>query len=275
MSYLNPGLPAATEISCMYGGSKLQFRGPQRALEGSYIACFGGVETFGRFVDRPYSSLLEQRLDRKCINFGSLSCGLEALSQDRIVPDLMNGSSICVLQVLGATGVSNRFYRVHPRRNDRFLQPTQDMIALYPEVDFTDFHFVRHLLSHLLQYADARFEVIAQELRQIWIRRMRSLLERINRPVILLWLRYEGELAIAQGGLLGCEPALVGADMIAKVQDRCARVIETPVRVSGESEELEDMLFGTLQQPLAEHMLGPAMHQRIAEGLYRAVLEVE
>ena len=74
-----------------------------------------------------------------------------------------------VVQVMGAQNLTNRFYTVHPRRNDRFLRAAPDLQALYPEVDFTEFHFTRHLLRTLRWSSADRFEVVAEELRAVWV----------------------------------------------------------------------------------------------------------
>lgn len=274
MSYHQAGAGAPDECMCRYGTSKLQFRGPQRALDGAYLACFGGEETFGRFVERPFAALIEQRLDRKCVNFGSLFCGLDALVHDPGLVHLANGAELCVIQVPGALGQSNRFYRVHPRRNDRFVAPTPDLITLYPEMDFTDVHFVGHLLSKLRDFQDARYELVIDDLQRQWVHRMTGLLCEIQRPVLLLWLHVQGEMAQQRAVLSGCDPLLVEAEMVQLLSPHCAACVELNVQVSGESDELEDMLFGTLQQPMAEYFIGPATHRRIADAICPAICDL-
>lgn len=256
------------EDMCQYAGSRLWFRGPVRALDDAYVACVGGDETFGRFVDRPFPSVLETRLGRSCANFGSLFCGIEAMSRDPGLLELINGSRVCVVQAPDLICQSNRFYRVHPRRNDRFLEPTKDLIDLYPELDFTEFHFVRHLLGRLSSQQDARFEVVAQELRVAWARNLLSLIKRIIPPVILL------RLQIQRQPDMETDPIPVDAQMIDALRPACAGVLDLPVRVSGDSDELEDMIFGTLQQPMAEHMIGPATHRMIADALLPMILDL-
>nr|WP_253276904.1 DUF6473 family protein [Ruegeria sp. 6PALISEP08] len=43
-------------------GSKLWFRGPPGELGKPYVACLGGEETFGRFVEHPFPAELGKRL---------------------------------------------------------------------------------------------------------------------------------------------------------------------------------------------------------------------
>ncbi|MGI9367640.1 MAG: DUF6473 family protein, partial [Ruegeria sp.] len=259
MSYHLADVRTSAEPVCTYGPSTLRFRSPKRSLRGVYLACVGGDETFGRFVDQPFPALLEARLDRKCVNFGSLFCGLEALMQDETLLNFVNQAEVCVLQVPGLLGQSNRFYRVHPRRNDRVLAPTHALTALYPEVDFTDVHFVGHLIAHLQSHADARFELFVSALRSTWLKNISALLQRIAPPVILLWLRPNGEFA-ATVNLVKKDP-VVDTAAIDDLRPYCADIVELAVRASGDSDELEDLLFGTLQQPMAEHVIGPATHR--------------
>ena len=274
MTYQQPGVEAPADPCCTYGRSRLQFRGPSRYLGEPYLACLGGTETFGRFVELPFPALLEQRLGRTCVNLGSICCGLEAMSQDPTLAGLANEAEFCVIQVPGAQTLSNPYYRVHPRRNDRFLAPTENLRRLYPEIDFTEFHFTRHLLGRLHAQDNTRFEAVLRDLRNLWSERLRHWLAGLRVPVILLWLRYEAESGAGGADSLGAEPLLVNADMIARVGAACAAVVEVPVMASAASHELEDMLFGVLQQPLAEHLIGPATHRVISDRIYRTLMDL-
>ncbi len=270
MSYQSIDAVHSAETTCGYENSKLRFRGPQRALNNPYVACLGGEETFGRFVDTPFPNALERRLDRRCLNFGSLFCGVEALTQDKGVLEIANRSDICVLQLPGLLGQSNRFYRVHPRRNDRFVAPTPDLVALYPEEDFTDVHFVRHLLTRLKARPDARIELVEQELNKVWIDKISTFLANVRPPVVLLNLQVEG----SDSGSMPGDSLTINPEMTEPLRPHCADILSLQVQVSGVSDELEDMLFGTLQQPIAEHMIGPATHRRIAESLARVISDL-
>lgn len=269
-----PGAAAPVDVTCRYDGSKLLFRGPVRDLANPYLACIGGTETFGRFVPVPFPERLESRLGMACVNLGSAHAGLEALSGDRALADLAARAERCILQLPGAQGVSNRFYRVHPRRNDRFIAASEDLAALYPEVDFTDIHFTGHLLARLRQLSPDRFEPVRAELCAQWRRGMRQMLDRLGDRTLLLWLQHQtpaGDKAPA----LGCEPLLVTGEMVSELGGRCAAVVTVPVRAAGESEELGDMIFGLLQEPAAEHMIGPATHESIAWRLLKTLRDLE
>lgn len=237
------------------------------------MACIGGTETYGRFVSDPFPALLERRLGGACVNFGSINSGLDSILNDPELMRLACGAEACVVQLPGAQNLSNRLYRVHPRRNDRFLEASKLLTALYDEVDFTEFHFNKHLLTRLQDLSQGRFEIVREELRQAWMARMRTLVEAIDGQVLLLWLRYappeDGETP------LGDEPLMVTPDMVNSLRGAVASIIELPVKMAGESEELGDMIFGTMQEPAAEHMIGPATHQIIADRVYRALRDLD
>ncbi len=236
------------------------------------MVCTGGDETFGRFVDRPFAAILEEKLDRRCLNLGSLFCGVDALCSDKGLFDLLNGSELCILQAPSLLGQSNHFYRVHSRRNDRVLAPTEALIDLYPEVDFTDVHFVCHLMARLQEHSDARVEVVVEELRRNWVRQISGLLRKVETPVILLCLQI---LRQTDGGKQSEAAAFTVTDkMFEAIRPLSAGSVEVSAHVSGQSDELEDMLFGTLQQPMAEHMIGPAAHRAIADALLPAIRDL-
>ncbi len=236
------------------------------------MVCTGGDETYGRFVERPYAAILEERLDRRCLNLGSLFCGVEALCRDEGLFKLLNGAELCILQAPDVLRQSNHYYQVHPRRNDRVLTPTSDLIDLYPEVDFTDVHFVCHLMRLLKRHQDARFEVVVEELRRNWVRQISDLLQRLDTPVILLALKV---LENKDGGdLVERSGVAISQQMVEAVRPFSAECVELPTYVSGQSDALEDMLFGTLQQPMAEHMIGPAAHRSIADALLGPIQDV-
>ncbi|WP_254055806.1 DUF6473 family protein [Ruegeria sp. EL01] len=266
MSYHQAGPCGAEDAVCQYAGSKRWFRGPVSSLDKPFVACVGGDETFGRFVETPFPAVLGAQLGETCANFGSLFCGVEAMSRDQGLLDLINRSRLCVLQAPCVSYQSNRFYRVHSRRNDRFLEPMQDLVDLYPEEDFTEVHFVRHLLSKLHAKSDARFDLVAQELRAGWVQNLHSLLGRIVPPVVLLCLRVQRDHTQ--------DPIPVDGAMTDQLRPQCASVVQRSVCVSGESDELEDMLFGTLQVPMAAHMIGPAAHRAIAGAVLSALRDL-
>ena len=269
MSFELPGAGVPEDLLCRYGASKLMCRGPRRKLDKPYMAFLGGSETYGKFVDQPFVALVEQAIGTPCVNLGSANSGLDAYLQDPDILGIAAGARLTVVQVMGAQNLSNRYYRVHPRRNDRFLAASPLLKTIYREVDFTEFHFNKHLLGTLKSISPERFRIVQYELQQAWLGRMRLLLGSLTCKPVLLWLRYGAEPSTP----LGQKPLLVGRDMLDHLAEDIAGIIEVPVARTGESNELDKMRFGPMQAPAATHMIGPDTHRLIADQVTGIVRE--
>lgn len=171
---------------CRYAHSKLNFRGPKRSLDQGYIACIGDGATYGKFVRTPFPAMLEQELGRKCVNLGIPHAGIDAFVKDASVMSICEGADAVVLQVSEVQNMSNRFYRVHPRRNDRFIAASSVLKVLFPNIDFTEFDFTRHLLARLRSAAPEKFGIVEAELAQAWTARMRTLLSHFGDRAVIV-----------------------------------------------------------------------------------------
>ena len=163
MAYERPDESPLDYHFCRYGKSKTLFRGPKRNLTPGYIAFIGGSETFGRYIEVPFANLVEEGIGKPCLNFGAINAGIDAFVEDHSVIDLCNSAKTTVIQIMGAQNMSNRFYTVHPRRNDRFLKASVILQTIYREVDFTDFSFTRHMLGTLQTISPGKFEAVEAE----------------------------------------------------------------------------------------------------------------
>ena len=114
--------------------------------------------------------------------------GLDVVLNDPAIADACRAATAIVLQVQGAQNLSNRLYTVHPRRNDRFVSASAMLRTIYRDVDFTEFHFTRHMLDHLRTLSPDRFAIVRHELRLAWLARMKRFLSDMPVPVHLLWL---------------------------------------------------------------------------------------
>jgi len=269
MSFELPGTGVPEEMLCRYGTSKLMCRGPRRKLDKPYVAFLGGDETFGRFVDQPFVTLVEQAVGKPCVNLGSANSGLDAYVLDPEISRITGKAQLAVVQVMGAQNLSNRFYRVHPRRNDRFLTASPLLGAIFSEVDFTSFHFNKHLLNTLSAISAERFAIVREELKQAWLARMRLLVRALPRKPLLLWLHYPAEPSTE----LGASPLLIGRDMLDELRSETQDIIEVRVERAGDSDELDRMRFGPMQAPAAAQMIGPNTHCLIAKRIEGAIRE--
>lgn len=267
MAYVHPGDGALDYYPCRYGMSKLLFRGPQRDPKGSYCVVLGGTETYGRFVPSPYPALLEHRLAVPMINLGCINAGPDVYLHDPAVLEVVAGAQLAVLQVVGAQNLTNRYYAVHPRRNDRFLSASPLLRQMFREVDFTEFHFTRHMLQTLQAVGSERFDILAEELRAAWVQRMKALLSRLPRRRLLVWLADHPPMQAGQAPDLYRDPVLVDAEMIAALLPHVSAYAEHVTSARARAEGTTGMAFASMEEPAARGVPGPAVHRELAETL--------
>lgn len=211
---MSRGLTAREVEQCRYDGSRLLLRGPRRDLDDAFVACLGGTETFARFIAEPYPDLLEAALGQTCVNFGWPNAGIDVFRSDPALIDCASRARVCVLQVPNAINMTNLYYRVHPRRNDRVLEATEAMRALFPAVDFTQFSFTRHMLTRLRQAYPKPFGYLQKELTSVWVVGMKELIQQIDAPVVLLWLSLRRPEDQPDNPDLSADPAMVTRPML-------------------------------------------------------------
>jgi hypothetical protein len=267
MAYAFPGAGALDYFPCRYGRSKLLFRGPQRRLDAPYCAAIGGTETYGKFVAEPYPVLVERQIGLRMVNLGCVNAGPDVFLNEPAVFDVVAGAEICVVQVMGALNLSNRFYAVHPRRNDRFLRAAPELQALFPDIDFTEFHFTRHLLRTLRLTGAARFDAVAEELREVWVARMAELLRSLPGKVILLWLSDHAPVRAGRPSERLRDPVLVNAEMIASVRHLVSDYVEVVYSPTATAGEQAGIAFAPTDRLAAAEVPGPAAHADVAAAL--------
>jgi len=271
MAYDYPGEGALDYYPCRYGKSKLLFRGPRRDLERAYVAVLGGTETYGKFVPVPYPVLVEDATGIRIVNLGSVNAGLDLYVNDPGVLEIVARAQATVVQIVGAQNLSNRYYAVHPRRNDRFLWASTPLRNLFPEVDFTEFHFTRHLLQSLQSVSAQRLEVVAAELRADWVARMVVLLDHIPGKTVLLWLGDHAPPPPGAPADLHADPILIDAAMISTARAHASDYLELVSSAAARAHGLAGMAFAPLEQPAALEVPGPAVHAEVAARLAGAL----
>lgn len=238
-----------------------------RDLTGPYAAFLGGTETYGRFLPLPFPTLIEAQLGAPCVNLGWPNAGLDVFLHDPEILSLAANSCVVVLQVLGAQNISNRFYSVHPRRNDRFVQASPMLRALYSEVDFTEFHFTRHMLGCLARASPDRFGVVVAELQEAWVARMRLLLIRIEVPVVLIWISNDRPPENENEPDTGQHPAFVTREMLRAVEDHVVGMIDASTSRTALADGTSGMVYSELEASAATELPGPAAHEEAASAL--------
>jgi hypothetical protein len=268
MAYAFPGEGALDYFPCNYGGSRLVFRGPRRSLDRPYIAFLGGTETYGKYVPDPFPDLVEDEVGFAAINLGCVNAGPDVYLNEPGVIEIAQRAEAVVLQVMGAVNLTNSYYSVHPRRNDRFITASPLLKALYREVDFTEFNFTKHMLTTLEATSKERFEVVSADLRRAWTERMRDLLGRLPPRTLLLWM---ADRAPGVGRGLAQDPVLVDAPMIEAVRPAARAYVEAVSTIEARRASLEGKAFPALESLAAAALPGPAVHRDVAQRLVAAL----
>ncbi|NNE54175.1 MAG: hypothetical protein HKN30_17440 [Sulfitobacter sp.] len=269
MKYDLLGPEALDYLPCRYGTSKLLFRGPRRCLDDPFVAFLGGTETYGKFIDVPFPARLEKEIGMTCVNFGQVNAGIDAFAHDPFVMGAAAKADVTVVQIVGAQNMTNRFYAVHPRRNDRFITTSALLRTIYREVDFADFHYTKHMLNKLLQVSPDRFETVRQELQQAWLARMRLLLKQVRGKSVLFWFADhapQSERNVSTDEI-GNDPLFISREMMDDMSSYATSVVECVPSAEALSEGTDDMFFSEMEKPAAEEVLGPLAHAEAAEAL--------
>lgn len=255
--------------TCSYGNSRLAFRGPKQSLDDPYIAVLGGSEVFGRFIDRPLTTLMQDDLGVDCINLGCSNAGADAFLHDAGICEVASQALVTVIQITGAQNNSNRYYRVHPRRNDRFVAPNACLKALYPRIDFSNIHFTRHALQDLEDAAPLRFELVVEELKAAWVARMTDLLEHIKGRKVLFWMGANGIDAPDNGSSL--DPLYIDRGMVEALRPLVDDIVEYVASSLARREGTRGMVYDPTQKRAAQHMFGPRAHGEAAKALTKVL----
>lgn len=266
MTYNVLGPGALDYLPCSYGTSKLTFRGPQRDMLDPYVAFLGGTHTFGKFIRQPYPLRVEHLTGVTSVNFGQMNAGLDVFMGDPVVPTAARGARVVVLEVLGAGNLTNRLYRVHKRRNDRFLYAQADLKRLFPEVDFAQFNFTRHMLLELYQRDPQRFAVVRRGVQRVWMRRTRQLVGQLGDKVVLVRIRDDPLNQTWPVGK-GFGPALVSDAMIEGLKDKVSAIVDVPATKPRLPEAGGTMVFNALEEAAAKTVAPPHMHEAVAQAL--------
>lgn len=217
MSYVSTDMRPIDFSVCQYGRSSFLLRGRKIHTHEPFWVCLGGAKTYAETVVTPFATQLERRFGVPVINMGIGQSGPDAFWGDPDLMDLINRADLVIAEPPSVMHQSNRFYQVHPRRNDRFIRPSEDLVTLFPEVDFTDCHFTKHLLCKLSLCDPKRFQRVKDDILATRQEKMNVLLN--HAKTSFLWY-LPNEVSITQiTDLYGANmTSLVGvADKIVKV----------------------------------------------------------
>jgi hypothetical protein len=198
----------------------LHIRGPQvdSLAAGSYFVCLGAAQTFGRFCERPFPTILSERLNIPVLNISHGGAGPAFFHNSEPLLAYLNGARFVALQVMSGRSESNSLFESDGVGFYRRRRDGQEMGC--------DQAFAELLKTQ----SKATLTRIVEETRQSWIASYRKLTSRITAPKILFWFAtrppdYARSFANLSG-LFGVFPQLVDRRMVGEVQRQCDRYVE-------------------------------------------------
>lgn len=157
---------------------KLLLRGPRpKTLEkNSYFVCIGAAQTFGRFCEKPYPNLLQEKLEIEALNLGYGGAGSSFFLQDnQELLKYINNARFAIIQVMSGRSESNSLFN------------SKGLSALSRVSDGTTISAIE-AYKELLQQQDKKFiKKIIAETRNSYCHNYKQLLQNIEIPKILFW----------------------------------------------------------------------------------------
>ncbi len=249
----------------------LSVRGPRppRLEKGGYFVCLGAAQTFGRFCDRPFPTILQDRLGIPVLNIGHGGAGPAFFCGDNAaLLAYLNNARFVVVQVMSGRSDSSSMFESegvghYRRRADGTYVGCDEAFA--------------ELIRSKPRAVVAR---VVEETRRSWCASYARLLSSIEVPKVLLWLAsrnpsyVQGWNGISE--LFGAFPQLVNADMVNEVR-RCSGSYVECVTKRGMPQVLVDRFTGaptTVSDPWTSepwvknwYYPSPEMHEDAANAL--------
>lgn len=261
------------EVIDLQTNAGLLLRGPrpQNLEERAYFTCIGAAQTFGRFCEKPYPTLLQEKLDIPTINMGRGGAGPSFFSKDNDkFLKYINNARFAIIQVMSGRSESNSLFH---SRGLGFYTRVSDGASIGCDEAFRE----------LLKKNDVNYiKKIVAETRHNWISSYRDLLEKIKIPKILFWFSvrkpHYREKYHNIHTLFGEFPQLVNSDMILQIRNFCDEYVECITRkglphflinrFTGKPIRINDPWGGTWTENW--YYPSPEMHRDAANALEKA-----
>lgn len=199
-------------------GVKEAFRGP--AVTGDrYMAFVGAAQTFGRFADKPFPSLVSRALEIEALNLGRGGSSSTFVGQNPILLELVNRAPLVVVQVLSGRSQSNSMFQILDNGMIGInLETGQPCSA--PE-----------FYTWLMDKDKELTQKIVEETRTNYIQSMTLLLNTIKPPKVLLWFsnrapEYQERLDGTLVDLFGMFPQFVNRPMVDSLRGNADAYVE-------------------------------------------------
>ncbi len=194
------------------------FRGP-RLCGPDYIACVGAAQTFGCFCEKPFPSLLAERLGIETLNLGSGGAGPTFHNSNARLMQYINDARLVIVQVLSARSQSNSLFKTtHHGMEGVRVADGQRMIA-------------QEFFTELMLHEPKKIKQIVEETRLSYVQAMIRLLKNIRKPKILFWFsvrtpEYQEEYELPVWKIWGAFPQFVNREMVSELEKHSDAYVE-------------------------------------------------
>jgi hypothetical protein len=200
---------------------KKLFRGvkPETLKAGSYFVCVGAAQTFGCFCEKPYPTLLQERLNFTALNFGLAGAGPSRFLGDRVLFEYINNAKFAIVQVMSGRSESNSLFDSGDGRE--ILTRRSDGREIGAELAYKE----------LLAEKERNYlKKIIAETRENWLRNFQQLLQEIKIPKVLFWFSTREPFYVEDytnvNALFGRYPQLVNEKMINSLKKSSNKYVE-------------------------------------------------
>jgi hypothetical protein len=254
-------------------------RGPKPPLEpGSFFVCIGAAQTYGRFCQRPFPTILSEEFSLPVLNLGAAGAGPLLFLRRPELFEYINRARFAIVQVMSARGEDNSYFEsldfgILRRRSGG--DPMLTWAAYQELVETESEEVVRQVVA---------------ETRANFVRYHAELLAAIEVPTILFWFARrtadysEGYSDARQ--LFGGFPQLVDAATMAQIKPQADAYVEC-VTSRGLPQPLFDRFTGertTMQNTATEfggrelthnfYYPSPEMHEDAAAALRKTARSI-
>lgn len=192
---------------------------PQNLEKGKYFVCIGAAQTFGRFCENPYPTLLQEKLGIQTLNLGRGGAGPSFFSRDNDkLLGYINNARFAIIQVMSGRSEGNSLF---DSRGLGFYTKISDGTPIGCDDAFRE----------LLNKNDIGYiKIIVAETRHNWVNNYKGLLEKIQIPKILFWFSVRKPRYIEKyrnvHTLFGEFPQLVNSYMINQLRKYYDKYVE-------------------------------------------------
>ncbi|MAF14000.1 MAG: hypothetical protein CMI53_03860 [Parcubacteria group bacterium] len=217
--------------------SEIGFRGPKIASlkKSEYFVCVGAAQTFGCFCEKPYPTLLQEKLQKPVLNFGVGGAGPSFFLLHDELLKYINNAKFVIVQVMSGRSENNALFNtlagaggILTKNSDGSMTTADDAYHHLLESEFRKWHLPFRKTIGLLGQKKAK--KIVAESRSNWVNNYKKLLTEIKVPKILFWFSKRKpdykEKYTDVNKLFGEFPQLVNKQMVEQIKQFSDKYVE-------------------------------------------------